>query len=155
MHQLHARTLRVEYLLPHTERAALWARRLTGLYLGREDTGRHPVDTCDAAVVVSELVINAVRHTHGACRLRLCLYSGHLSVEVHDDSPARLRPRPAGGEAEDGRGLALVGAIAQTLDVRSDPGGGKTVRAKLSTDRKPAGVAGGLAAADSSARRRA
>ncbi|MEU7148773.1 ATP-binding protein [Streptomyces sp. NPDC045456] len=155
MHQSYARTLRAECLLPHTERAALWARRLTALYLGRKDTGRHPVDICDAVVVVSELVTNAVRHTHGACRLRLCLHCGHLSVEVHDDSPAPPRARPTGVEAEDGRGLALVGAIAQTLEVRSDPGGGKTVRATLSTDRKPAEVAGGFAAADGSTRKRA
>jgi anti-sigma regulatory factor (Ser/Thr protein kinase) len=71
----------------------------------------------DAALVVSELMTNAL--LHGSLRgrlIRLHVTLGHqnLRVEVSDPRGERLpRPRPVAGTDEQfGRGLLLVGALA-------------------------------------------
>ncbi|MFE7215051.1 ATP-binding protein [Streptomyces sp. NPDC057611] len=68
----------------------------------------------DAALVVSELVTNAVQHSHGRkITLTLALRDGHLDIRVHDGVPSRLpiAPKPD-AHAENGRGLWLVESIA-------------------------------------------
>ena len=72
----------------------------------------------DAALVVSELVGNAVRHglalPGGGLRARWAVAAGTVLLEVEDGGtgPAPAEPRPAGESAEGGRGLAMVGLLA-------------------------------------------
>ncbi|MEU9207814.1 ATP-binding protein [Streptomyces sp. NPDC048415] len=127
-------TARVEYTLPRTAVSAGRARRLTSAFLTRP---RPPMasptadQVDDATLIASELVANAIRHGRTGCRLRLQLGHGHLTVEVHDDSPGRPRVGPLDTDSESGRGLAMVQQLAHTLEVVSTGFGGKTVRAVL------------------------
>ncbi|MBQ0825473.1 ATP-binding protein [Streptomyces sp. RG38] len=68
----------------------------------------------DAVLVVSELVTNAVQHSHGReVTLTLSLRGSCLRIDVHDGVPGhRPTPRNPSAEDEHGRGLMLVQAIA-------------------------------------------
>ncbi|WP_431987146.1 SpoIIE family protein phosphatase [Streptomyces griseoflavus] len=94
----------------------------------------------DAALIVSELVTNAVVHAGTEVRLtcRLEQETGALVVEVADHHPSRA-PRdgepeaPAARDApEYGRGLRLVAALSDSWGVTYRPGT-KTVWARLTT----------------------
>lgn len=68
----------------------------------------------DVVLVVSELVTNAVQHSHGReITLTLSLRNGYLRVKVHDGVTSH-RPTPwkPCDEDEHGRGLLMVQAIA-------------------------------------------
>ncbi|GAA2939641.1 hypothetical protein GCM10020227_02950 [Streptomyces flavovirens] len=86
----------------------------------------------DGALIVSELVADAVRHARRES-IRVVIDrtgAGRVRVGVVDFStvpPVRKAPGP---EAEDGRGLALVTELAENR--RTDPlPWGKRVRAEL------------------------
>lgn len=65
-----------------------------------------------AVLLVNELVTNAQQHASGPARLRLFLRAGLLRCEVLDAHPSLPELcRPDDGD-EDGRGLALVEALA-------------------------------------------
>lgn len=64
------------------------------------------------ALLVSEVATNALVHGRGDVEVRVVPQEGVLRVEVADDDPALPRPRTAGTDAEGGRGLALVDALA-------------------------------------------
>lgn len=66
----------------------------------------------DALLLLSELLTNAVRHGEGPVTLRVCRTLTELTVEVGDRSPHLPRPRLAAKDAESGRGLLLVRALA-------------------------------------------
>jgi len=70
----------------------------------------------DAILVASELVANAVRHTPpvSASRLRVSwdLEPQSLMIRVEDGSPESPRKRAPGERQPDGRGLAIVEALA-------------------------------------------
>ncbi|HZF88281.1 SpoIIE family protein phosphatase [Streptomyces sp.] len=96
----------------------------------------------DAAVVVSELVTNAVVHAGTdvelACRLEPD--TGALVIEVCDRHPSRA-PRdtagePAHGTPEYGRGLRLVSALSESWGVTYRRGA-KTVWARVTGDEHP------------------
>lgn len=128
------RSARVEYILPRADTSARWARRLTAGFLGGHRTPPDAAKHLDeATLVVSELVTNATRHGHSRCRLRLSTAPRTLTIEVHDTSDGRPVLRAAGTDGESGRGIALVHHLAHRLDVTDHPGGGKTVRAVIST----------------------
>ena len=61
-------------------------------------------------------------------------------IEVTDASAQAVAPRDATSEEDSGRGLALVGNLAQRWGVRSASGGGKTVWFEVS--RTPMSEAG-------------
>jgi len=85
------------------------ARALATTWLHDAGVTQRLVD--DAAVVVSELVTNAVRvGADEGVVLRLDLRDGWLRVEVDDEGPGTPRPR-TGGE-DGGWGLQLVDALA-------------------------------------------
>ncbi|BCJ50869.1 ATP-binding protein [Actinoplanes sp. NBRC 14428] len=74
-----------------------------------------------AAVVVSELVTNAVRHGGGCVELRVESHDDEVIVSVADGSsvvPRRREPDSTGG-----RGLALIEAMAERWGVRDHQGG--------------------------------
>ncbi|MCX5397201.1 ATP-binding protein [Streptomyces sp. NBC_00102] len=74
----------------------------------------------DVAVVVSELVTNAIEHGHGAVGFRLSLTGEGLLLEVVDGNPAPARLRPAAADDEHGRGLLLVSCLAADWGVSED-----------------------------------
>jgi PAS domain S-box-containing protein len=68
-------------------------------------------------LLVSELVTNAIRHTHGPIQLRMIL-DGMLSVEVSDGSSSAPQLRRADRYDEGGRGLMLVAQLAERWGTR-------------------------------------
>jgi anti-sigma regulatory factor (Ser/Thr protein kinase) len=85
----------------------------------------------DAELLASELVANAAEHGDGApisLALRRHTEPGGqpgLTCEVTDTSPAMPRAADPGPDAERGRGLAIVAALAHSSGVRTT-GAGKT-----------------------------
>ena len=74
-----------------------------------------PVDAADAALVVTELFSNAVRHGPAGGRVLVgyCLWRGGARLVVCDaGGPDVPRLVPAGEMAEGGRGLHVVDALA-------------------------------------------
>lgn len=93
---------------------------------GRADLG------ADAALVVSELVTNAVVHAGGPITLSASYLDSTLHVEVHDTERAPLpsvREPPASEKT--GRGLNLVALLADRWSVTPTPGG-KTIWFEMS-----------------------
>ncbi|MCD7441363.1 ATP-binding protein [Streptomyces lincolnensis] len=105
-----------EYVLhlPNDPRAVTISRRTLRLIL----TMHGLITLADLAeLLAAELVSNAVRHTKGPAALRVRWSAGVLRIGAWDASPEPPEPprswdQPAGVEAEDGRGLALVRACA-------------------------------------------
>ena len=85
----------------------------------------------DAELLASELVANAAEHGDGtpiSLALRRHAEPGEqpgLTCEVTDGSPATPRRTEPGPEAERGRGLAIVNALARSSGMRAS-GAGKT-----------------------------
>src|ERR1044072_3598543 len=84
----------------------------------------------DAQLLVTELVTNAI--LHGAPLVRLGLTGQDDWVRVEVDDAGRAVPVKArhSDESMTGRGLTLVGALADAWGVEPSPAG-KTVRAEL------------------------
>ncbi|MGZ6793327.1 MAG: ATP-binding protein [Mycobacteriales bacterium] len=87
----------------------------------------------DLALVVTELVANAVRHAGTDLTVRLFPVDGGVRLEVQDGSTRPLRPRPAAPTDEGGRGLLLVDALSTRYGVEGEPDG-KRVWVELLTD---------------------
>ncbi|MGA5089170.1 ATP-binding protein [Streptomyces pseudogriseolus] len=119
-------------LLSATPRSARLARLLTDAHL--RDWGYDPDAACH---VVAELAANAVTHGRVPGRdFRLAFHVvGHtLRIEVTDTRGDRLprhQPQPPTTEAESGRGLLLVEALADRWGVSEDRFPRKTVWAEL------------------------
>lgn len=83
-------------------------------------------DTTDTAVLcLSELVTNAVIHSHAGCRVRVLLGDGVLTTAVHDfgtSDAAAAEPLDDPLQVH-GRGLQLVDALAARWDYELDPAG--------------------------------
>ncbi|WP_371674100.1 ATP-binding protein [Streptomyces sp. NBC_00289] len=70
--------------------------------------------TADVMLIVSELVTNALVHSGTTeIHLKLAVGNGILHITVHDGMPACIPHAPADEDAESGRGLALVAALAK------------------------------------------
>ena len=90
----------------------------------------------EAAVVVSELLGNAVRHApalpDGRLLMRWEVQGSVVDVEVTDGGGRTpVRPAPASTSATDGRGLCLVGSLAHEWGVLTDQDGCRTVWAAV------------------------
>ncbi|WP_267244040.1 ATP-binding protein [Streptomyces sp. PR69] len=106
----------------------------------------------DGELVVSELVTNAVEATGIAdpavklhdiqaehlVALQLRVVDTRLFIEVWDRSVEEPVRKDAGDDAEGGRGLVLVEALAQRWGVAHPPAGGKVVWAELVIGKAPA-----------------
>lgn len=67
----------------------------------------------DAALVLSELVGNAVRHAEGeTMQVRLRRHGSVLRIAVLDRSAAAPVPRTAAYDDESGRGLSIIEALS-------------------------------------------
>lgn len=113
-----------------------------------EDTCRRwtvPDFVADAALVVSELVTNAVRHAGTEMRLALELRDGALTVSVHDGGPGLPRVIPLAERGFGGRGLAIVVRLAEAWGVAVGEDGGKAVWCRL-RPRAAAAMAGAAGA---------
>ncbi len=124
-----------------TRRGARLARRLAVHRLDVWDVPYGSPASEAVALVVAELAANAVLHGRVPgrdfeLRLRCDRAAGAVRVEVSDTHPGR--PEPAdpdqeaeqAGEAEGGRGLLLVEAVAVRWGVQERTGPGKTVWAE-------------------------
>jgi anti-sigma regulatory factor (Ser/Thr protein kinase) len=116
-------------------RAAATARSLTRTTLRRwlitESAGG-----ADIILMVDELVTNAVMHGRGPVRLRLSISGARVRGEVTDADPRIPEPGRPGLDAEAGRGLLLVTALADEFGVM--PGGyGKIVWFTLTVPQAP------------------
>ncbi|MFF9480149.1 ATP-binding protein [Streptomyces sp. NPDC014733] len=127
-----------------TRRGARLARRLATAQLDAWGTpyGSERSDT--VALLVAELAANAVLHGRVPGRdfeLRLTPVAGpdgrdRLRIEVADTRTEARPPdpgdlRPLAPDAESGRGLLLVAALAERWEVTDRPGVGKIVRAEV------------------------
>ncbi|MFD9306405.1 ATP-binding protein [Streptomyces sp. NPDC060048] len=125
----------ISWLLPRSHRAPGRARALLREQLAEWGVDPDPAET--AALLLSELVTNAVRHSHAPhgrdIGVRLARYDGVLRVEVADAGPVvDLVPEAATQWDERGRGLAIVAAMAERWGCCPRPHGiGKAVWAEI------------------------
>jgi anti-sigma regulatory factor (Ser/Thr protein kinase) len=95
----------------------------------------------DAELLASELVANAAEHGDGtpiSLALRRHAEPGErpgITCEVTDTSPVMPPRREPGTDAERGRGLAIVAALAQSSGVRASQAGKTTWFTLALTDR--------------------
>ena len=122
-----------------------WARRHAGAALNAWQIGPDTIET--AQLIVSELVTNAIKAANpGLVRpdssrssqrewvaLTLRLLQSRVVIEVFDSDPAPPVLSFAGADAENGRGLVLVQALAKEWGHYFPPSGGKTVYAVIGT----------------------
>ncbi|MGW6458179.1 SpoIIE family protein phosphatase [Streptomyces sp. NPDC055078] len=105
-----ARPVRARWTVWRLPDAIVHARRFTARTLrswGAEDA----MDV--ALLIVSELVTNAIAHTHGQVRLDLTLAQDRLRIAVNDASPrSPARPAALDLDATGGRGLLIVEALS-------------------------------------------
>lgn len=86
-------------------------------------------ETADAVVLcVSELLTNAHVHAHSDAHLVLTWDGDCLHVSVHDEDPTLPRPRDPQAGATSGRGMGIVGALADDWSMKCQRHG-KTVTA--------------------------
>ena len=85
------------------------------------------------ALLVTELVTNAILHARTMVRVILERGADFVRVEVRDGSQVRPAVRNHGLDATTGRGLALVSRLADSWGVNID-GAGKVVWAHLAED---------------------
>ncbi len=113
-------------VLPMAPASARLARQHVQTVTGQPEDAR-------VALIVTELVNNAVVHAHSRPRLRVALAEHTMTVEVSDDGPGVPVLQPIDdAPTESGRGLALVDALASAWGVTPDPAGaGKTVWATV------------------------
>jgi anti-sigma regulatory factor (Ser/Thr protein kinase) len=123
-------------VVPHHARGARQARHRLSTALS---DAIPPALLADVVSVAAELVGNAVRHAAPlpggvvrlAWRLRVSESGNIIEVRVTDGgAPDVPRPRIAGPDDPDGRGLAIVAALATRWGVDSD-GLGQSVWAEL------------------------
>ena len=118
--------------LPADQQAPGQARRATREVLR---TWQLPALVDRVVLVVSELVTNSIRYGRPPLRLVLTRHPRDVRVDVHDAvaSEPELRAGPASADAESGRGLLIVSAVADAVGVEQVPGDGKHVFASFRT----------------------
>lgn len=83
----------------------------------------------DLSLITTELVVNSLRHTGGACLLSIWQDGAHLVCTVRDGGhladPLAGR-RPAAPEQEGGRGLLVVNHLADLVRTHTTPHGTTT-----------------------------
>jgi anti-sigma regulatory factor (Ser/Thr protein kinase) len=80
----------------------------------------------DAALIVSELVTNALRHGAGQTVLRVTVTAADVQLSVTDSGDAQPQLLPPDPDRVGGLGLVVVNSVSQDWGVAPFPGG-KTV----------------------------
>ncbi|MEV6015180.1 MULTISPECIES: ATP-binding protein [unclassified Streptomyces] len=109
---------------PHSPRLA---RHIAARWLAAH--GAPASRLCNAVLIVSELVTNAVRHTHEPCTLQLTWRGSRLDIAVadHGEKP----PETSGAPGEHGGfGLPLIEGLGGRIETVPALGG-KTVHATV------------------------
>ena len=76
------------------------------------------VDVCDEVLLLaSELVTNAILHGRSEVRVEVACVDFHVRITVHDENSRRPVMVSQDPDALDGRGLALVAALASSWGV--------------------------------------
>jgi anti-sigma regulatory factor (Ser/Thr protein kinase) len=119
----------VDEVLPRRPVAVRHARALASDALGALPSGPHD----ELALVITELVANAVRHGRGRrMRLRLVTQDGAVRVEVENRTwHTTPRRRPLDARTPSGRGLALVAAYSRRWGIDHAARGRTRVWAEL------------------------
>jgi anti-sigma regulatory factor (Ser/Thr protein kinase) len=104
------------------------ARRLVKRALAGWNLHRHDEDLL---LVTTELVQNAIEHTHNGGELCLSLTDDAIMIEVADDDPTLPEASVPDLRSARGRGLMLVGALARRWGTRPRLPRGKVVWAEL------------------------
>ncbi|MFF4710201.1 ATP-binding protein [Streptomyces eurythermus] len=103
-----------QWRLPHGPRSAGRARALLRAQLTEWKVDGEVADT--AELLLAELMSNAIRHARRPSGrqigVRVARYDARLRVEVADANDARPLPRRAAADDEQGRGLAIIQALA-------------------------------------------
>ncbi|MHA6757203.1 ATP-binding protein [Streptacidiphilus sp. PAMC 29251] len=106
---------------------------LTRTFLRGHVPGLDPRTAQDTLLVVAELVTNAVRHAPGPHTLTLTGdSSGTVEIAVsdrHTSAPVAHPPELLG--IEGGHGWHLVNQLADHVEIRWEPGHGKTITVRL------------------------
>ncbi|MFJ6797188.1 ATP-binding protein [Streptomyces sp. NPDC091268] len=107
-------------------------RRVADRFLSGLEPAVEPTVRDTVALVVSELVTNALRHGGGGCVLLLAAGSSFIDVFVHDacSRPPRMRTPDLNGGAG-GFGWPMVHRLSTEVTVTPEHRGGKTIRARL------------------------
>lgn len=105
--------------------AARTARRVVAACCEHAATGAECTDA--AVLLTSEVVTNAVLHGGGEVQLAVDAGEMRVRVEVSDDEQRRPAVPHVDDEAEGGRGLMIVDALASAWGVTDSPRGGKIV----------------------------
>lgn len=90
----------------------------------------------DAALLLTELVANCVRHARSPMHIQLTVEHDVLRAEVRDGSV--LNPLPREPDEHGGRGVLILNALAGRWGVLGHPGAGKTVWFELAAGGRPA-----------------
>lgn len=96
----------------------------------RSVLGRLPRDAADdVALALTEACTNVVLHADGARYVvHIGVGTGRCTVEIADDGPGFFAPStPAGSMATHGRGLGIMRALVDEVELRKD-GAGTRVR---------------------------
>ena len=97
--------------------------------------GRHLALEAQALLCVTELVANVSEHTESCLCVVAVRGSGDaLMIEVTDGTPELPAMGPVSLQAEHGRGLQIVDALAQEWGVRQGRGRCKSVWVRLADD---------------------
>jgi len=108
-------------------RDASTARREVREFLAHHADGDSDLDA--AELIVGELIANVVRHAPGPIGIYCSWRDEHATLVIADRGPGipRVRPVPA-PEAERGRGLLIVEALARTCIIEhATPYGSRVV----------------------------
>jgi anti-sigma regulatory factor (Ser/Thr protein kinase) len=108
------------------------ARRWLTSFLHESDVDEPTM--MDAALIVSELVTNALRHGEGSTVLRAALSPTQVQLSVTDAGDGKPRMLPPDPDRIGGLGLIVVDRVAAEWGVAPFPGG-KTVWALLARPR--------------------
>ncbi|NUT45872.1 MAG: ATP-binding protein [Saccharothrix sp.] len=118
----------VAVTLPASAGSSARARQVVGAAGSAWGLSEDTID--DAALVVTELVSNAVDHATGPVGLTVTRTDSGLRIEVADRSSAPPQPRPVQVDSARGRGLIIVAALSRSWG-SSPTSDGKVVWAEL------------------------
>ncbi|RZB13667.1 ATP-binding protein [Streptomyces sp. F001] len=119
-----------------------WTTGLLGMW------GLSADDRSTAALVISELATNAVRYGHSEMTIRLFQRADRLYMCVTDSGVPSVAHRRTVRKAfaEHGRGLAIVHALAESIEVSREPDGwrvGAVLRVTTAVNAAAGSAAGG------------